>query len=91
MQHNYSNDCSRVLKRKWLLNRNVFIFASSSFPEHSTLGDASGSFPEHSTLGDAKSNISIRVRLGFSFGFFFTVRLRSSYCVIVYIVRLLRE
>ena len=39
------------------------------------------SFPEHSTLGDAKSNISVRVRLGFSFGFFFIVRLRSSYCL----------
>ena len=31
--------------------KGVFIFVSSSFPEHSTLGDASSSFPEYSTLG----------------------------------------
>ena len=30
-----------------------FIFASSSFPEHSTLVDMSSSYPEHSTLGNA--------------------------------------
>ena len=29
---------------------------------------ASSSFPEHSTLGDAKSSISVRVRLGFGSG-----------------------
>ena len=39
-----------------------FIFATSSCPEHSTLGDTSSSCPEHSTLGAAKSSISIRVR-----------------------------
>ena len=51
-----------------------FIFASSSCPEHLTLGDVSSSFPEHLTLiGDAKS--SIRVRVGFSFSFFFNFRL----------------
>ena len=80
-----------LITRKWLLNRKVFIFASSSFSKHSTLGDASSSFPEHLTLGDVKSSISVRVRLGFSFGFFFTFRLIcSSYCIVVYIVRLLR-
>ena len=50
--------------RKQLLNRKVLIITSSSFPEHST-------------LGDVKS--SIRVRVGFSFGFFFTFRLLIIY------------
>ena len=58
-----------IMIRKWLLNRKVSIFASSSFPEHSTLGDTSSSCPKHSTLGDAKSSIRVR----FSFGFFFTL------------------
>ena len=68
-----------INKRKWLLNRKIFIFASSNFAEHLTLGDAPSSFPEHSTLGDAKSSFSVRVR--FSLGFFFTFRLRSSYYI----------
>ena len=33
----------QLLKRKWLLNQKVFIFASSSCPEHSTLGDVKSS------------------------------------------------
>ena len=70
-----------INKRKWLLNRKVFIFASSNFPEYLTLGDAPSSFPEHSTLGDAKSSFSIRVRVMLSLGFFFTFRLRSSYYI----------
>ena len=62
-----------VIIRKWLLDRKVFIFTSSSRPEYLTLGDASSSCSAHSTLGDAKSSISVRV--GFSFGYFFTFSL----------------
>ena len=58
-----------------------FIFISSSFPEHLTLGDTPSSCPEHSTLGDVKSSINVRVRVRFSFGFFFTFRLCSYFTV----------
>ena len=53
------------LFRKRLLNRKAFIFASSSFPKHSTLGNTSSSFPEHLTLEDAKSSI---IALGLGLG-----------------------